>query len=341
MNISEFCTNFNLLDYVRENLGGHQPFSMSLEDFVVTFHDVGIVEFKPTQESQQFLALSAGVHGNETAPMEIVSDMVSDLLNGQLKLRCHLLVLIGNPKAMINENRFVDFNLNRLFNGEWKNYLDQADEIYEVNRAKLIEQSVDDFFTQSCANDTRSHYDLHTAIRASKYQKFAIYPYLDGREHNPAQLNLMQDFGVNTVLLHHKPGTTFSYHSAHNYQADVLTVELGKVKPFGQNRREDFAKAEQTLRQLVESTYNYDHSTRYKTEGQRVFEVKRELLRSSDDTQLNVADDVANFTSFTQGFELLSDPENPYFVENDGEAVVFPNNKVPNGQRMALVVEEI
>lgn len=341
MNISEFCTSFNLLDYVRDNLDGHQPFSMSLEDFMVTFHDVGILEFKPTQESQQFLVLSAGVHGNETAPMEIVSDMVSDLLNGRLKLRCHLLVLIGNPKAMINENRFVDFNLNRLFNGEWKNYLDQADDIYEVNRAKLIEQSVDNFFSQSCANDTRSHYDLHTAIRASKYQKFAIYPYLDEREHNPAQLNLMQDFGVNTVLLHHKPGTTFSYHSAHNYQADVLTVELGKVKPFGQNNREDFTKADQTLRKLVESTYNYDHSTRYKTEGQRVFEVKRELLRSSDDTHLNVADDVANFTSFEQGFELLSDPENPYLVENDGEAVVFPNNKVPNGQRMALVVKEV
>ncbi|GAA4354558.1 succinylglutamate desuccinylase [Kangiella marina] len=341
MNIDEFRNNFNLLDFVREHLEGHQPFSMSLDDFLVTFHDVGIIEFKPNHESQQYLALSAGVHGNETAPMEIVSDMVHDLLNDKLKLSCHLLVMIGHPKAMLKEQRFVDFNLNRMFSGEWKKYWQQRDEICEVERAKRLEQAVSDFFAQSCANDTRTHYDLHTAIRASKYEKFAIYPYLDNREHNPAQLNVMQDLGVNTVLLYHKPSTVFSYHSSHNFKADSITVELGKVKPFGENNREDFAEAEKTLRQLVESTYSYDHTSRYKTNGQKLFKVKRELLRVSDDSHLNVDDALPNFTSFEKGFELLSDPEEPYIVENDGEAIVFPNNKVPIGQRMALVVEEV
>ncbi|RDX35599.1 succinylglutamate desuccinylase [Kangiella sp. HD9-110m-PIT-SAG07] len=341
MNTSEFCKTFNLLDFVREHLEGHQPFSISLEDFVVTFHDVGIIEFKPKHESQQYLALSAGVHGNETAPMEIVSDMVHDLLNSKLQLRCHLLVMIGHPQAMLKENRFIDFNLNRMFNGEWKKYWERRDEICEVERAKRLEQAINDFFAQSCANDTRTHYDLHTAIRASKYEKFAIYPYLDSREHNPAQLNVMQDCGVNTILLYHKPSTVFSYHSSHNFKADSITVELGKVKPFGENNREDFADAEKTLRRLVESTYNYDHTSRYKANGQRLFKVKRELLRVSDDSHLNVDDGLANFSSFDKGFELLSDPEEPYIVENDGEAIVFPNNKVPIGQRMALVVEEV
>jgi succinylglutamate desuccinylase len=341
MNTQEFCKTFNLLDFVREHLDGHQPFTMALEDFVVTFHDVGILEFKPKAESQQYLVLSAGVHGNETAPMEIVSDMVHDLLNGKLDLRCHLLVLIGHPKAMLTENRFIDFNLNRMFNGEWKKYWERRDEICEVERAKRLEEAVNDFFSQSCANDRRTHLDLHTAIRASKYEKFAIYPYLDSREHNPAVFNVMQDCGVNTILLYHKPSTVFSYHSSHNFKADSITVELGKVKPFGENNREDFAAAEKTLRQLVEASYNFDHTTRYKANGQRLFKVKRELLRVSDDSHLYVDDGLANFSSFEKGFELLSDPDEPYIVENDGEAIVFPNNKVPIGQRMALVVEEV
>ncbi|MDX1475838.1 MAG: succinylglutamate desuccinylase, partial [Reinekea sp.] len=59
------------------------------------------------------------------------------------------------------------------------------------------------------------------------------------------------------------------------------------------------------------------------------------------DSHLNVDDDLANFTEFEQGFELLSDPAEPYSIESDGEAIVFPNNKVPIGQRMALLVEPV
>ncbi|MBD3667438.1 MAG: succinylglutamate desuccinylase [Kangiella sp.] len=330
---------FNFIDFVRQNPEKHDRFELEIEQGKVIFHDAGIVEFVPNQVSDQFVCLSCGVHGNETAPMEIISDMVRDILVGSQALKVNLLILLGNPKAMLQQERFLEFNLNRMFNHHWKSYLEADANCYEALRAKRLEEAVKDFFDKSPADSRRYHYDLHTAIRASKHQRFAIYPYLDGREHKVEQLAFMQDCGVNTILLYHKASSTFSYHTSHHFKADAFTVELGKVKPFGENNREDFAEAENCLRQLTAGNYHFNNDR--EVADLSLFAVKKELLRISDDSHLNVDDDLANFTEFKQGFELLSDPEEPYTVESDGEAIVFPNNKVPIGQRMALLVEPV
>lgn len=330
---------FNFIDFVRQNPEQHERFELEIEQGKAIFHDAGIIEFVPNQVSDQFVCLSCGVHGNETAPMEIISDMVRDILVGSQALSANLLILLGNPKAMLQQERFLEFNLNRMFNHHWKSYVEADPNCYEALRAKRLEEAVQDFFDKSPADSRRYHYDLHTAIRASKHQRFAIYPYLDGREHKVEQLAFMQDCGVNTILLYHKASSTFSYHTSHHFKADAFTVELGKVKPFGENNREDFAEAESCLRQLVASNYHFNNDR--EVADLNLFAVKKELLRVSDDSHLNVDDDLANFTEFEQGFELLSDPEEPYTVESDGEAIVFPNNKVPIGQRMALLVEPV
>lgn len=330
---------FNLIDFVRQTPEQHERFELEIEQGKAIFHDAGIIEFVPNQVSDQFVCLSCGVHGNETAPMEIISDMVRDILVGSQALSVNLLILLGNPKAMLQQERFLEFNLNRMFNHHWKSYLEADAHCYEALRAKRLEEAVQDFFDKSPADSRRYHYDLHTAIRASKHQRFAIYPYLDGREHKVEQLAFMQDCGVNTVLLYHKASSTFSYHTSHHFKADAFTVELGKVKPFGENNREDFEQAENSLRQLVASNYHFNKDR--EIDDLNLFAVKKELLRVSDDSHLNVDDDLANFTEFEQGFELLSDPEEPYVVESDGEAIVFPNNNVPMGQRMALLVEPV
>ena len=44
--------------------------------------------------------MSAGVHGNETAPIELLNQLVGDLLIGRLPLTVRLLVVLGNPAAM-------------------------------------------------------------------------------------------------------------------------------------------------------------------------------------------------------------------------------------------------
>jgi succinylglutamate desuccinylase len=69
-----------------------------------------------------------------------------------------------------------------------------------------------------------------------------------------------------------------------------------------------------------------------------LFRVKTELIKKSEDFKLNIADNVENFTEFKHGFVLAEDSQGNYVVEQDGEAIVFPNASVPVGQRAGLIV---
>ena len=58
-----------------------------------------------------------------------------------------------------------------------------------------------------------------------------------------------------------------------------------------------------------------------------------------DDFRLNFADDTPNFTDFKKGDLLASETGTDYRAQVDGEAIVFPNDKVPVGQRALLTVK--
>jgi len=53
-------------------------------------------------------------------------------------------------------------------------------------RAAELEQLARSFF--SLPGRSRLHYDLHTAIRGSKVEQFALYPWKDGRQHSRHEL---------------------------------------------------------------------------------------------------------------------------------------------------------
>ncbi|NVJ67200.1 MAG: succinylglutamate desuccinylase [Gammaproteobacteria bacterium] len=348
MNPLEYCQNFNLIDFVSESPDSIAPFSLTLEKFDVYFRDAGVLEIKPKQPSNVNIVLSAGVHGNETAPIEILSDIVSRILRQEITLKVNLLVIIGNPHAMLAQERFTGFNLNRLFDGAWKDYLDDPEAGPEAKRAKALEQHVTQFFTQTNQEESeqdglgqvRIHYDLHTAIKPSLHQKFVIYPYQQGRNHSKAQIRFLIDAGIETILLYHKPGTTFSYFSTNQFKAHGFTLELGKVKPFGQNNREDFLQFEQALTQQLTGEYEFESFP--EIADANLYRVKKELIRHSEMDELAFdSANTANFTQFNKGELLLDAGKNSYLTEQDGEAIVFPNNKVPVGQRMGLVIEKL
>ncbi len=339
MDHKDYCEQFDLIEFVRKFSEQLDPFSLQLEDKQIDFLAPGILQFQPKKHSNKYLLLSAGVHGNETAPIEIVNDLVKQIFKGELELELNLLVIIGNPRAMLFEQRFTGYNLNRLFNGEWKNHLDNEAALYEAQRAELIEKVAERFYHSHLMGMGAEcyHYDLHTAIKPSLHQKFAIYPYLEERKHCTAQMKFLLDAGVDTILLAHKPATTFSYYTSHNFKAHAFTVELGKVKPFGQNNRDDFKQAEHTLSNLISDQYCFDKDA--DISGINLYQVKKELLRTSEMDELAFdSANTANFTQFAQGTLLLDAGKHSYLTEEDGEAIVFPNNKVPVGQRMCLVV---
>ena len=215
----------------------------------VNIHDTGVIEFQPAVKTSKDVIYSSAVHGNETAPIEICDALIKQIIKGELVLKQRVLFIYGNPQSINIGLRFVEENLNRLFNGH--HTVEGVPINNERNRAAKLEQYVSDFYARGQQGSSRCHYDLHTAIRGSKNEKFAVYPFLHGKPWKKSQLQFLLSCGVNTVLMMKSPATTFSYYSSFVHGADSFTVELGQVKPFGQNDMARFEKTKQTLTALI------------------------------------------------------------------------------------------
>jgi succinylglutamate desuccinylase len=317
------------------NPEGLSPALFSLSNGTeVEIWDTGVIYFQPAKYGRQDIVLSCGVHGNETAPIEICSALVRDILLGKLQLGERLLVLFGNPAAINNGSREIEDNLNRLFSGHHSKGAGLINA--ERRRALALENYVSRFYQLGGENRERALYDLHTAIRGSRFEKFAVYPFLHGKPWKKSQLQLLAACEVSTVLLMQTPASTFSYYASNTHGADAFTIELGKVRPFGENDMRRFAKAEQTLRALVSG--NLPTFADFNLAAFQLYEVYRSINKQTQDFKLHFADDVENFTSYPPGSLLATDGDLEYRVEREGEAIIFPNAKVAIGQRAMLMV---
>lgn len=306
----------------------------------VSIFDTGVICLEPElcESNTKDIVLSCGVHGNETAPIEICAELVKDLLTGQLQLKHRLLVLFGNPAAMNAATREISENLNRLFSGHHS--MGTGLISAERKRAKALEEYVSRFYQEvrvtSLVPRNRYLYDLHTAIRGSRFEKFAVYPFLHNKPWQKAQFEFLQACDVTTVLLMQTPASTFSYYASNTHGANAFTIELGKVQPFGQNDMRRFSKARAALRQLVSeaavSTVDFDE------QQFQLYQVYRAINKQTQEFKLHFADDVENFTAYPQGTLLATDGDIEYRVEREGEAIIFPNAKVAVGQRAMLMV---
>ena len=258
----------------------------------------GIISFsvQPASKPNKRIVLSCGVHGNETAPIEICDDLVKGILTGNITLAHDVLFLFGNLPAMDIAERFVEENMNRLFSGAHSKGegLVNAERV----RAKQLEDAVASFF--EAGEGTRYHYDLHTAIRASKNEKFAVYPYLHDRVHSKGQLAFLAACGVKTILLSESSTTTFSYFSSYQYNAHAFTVELGKVRPFGQNDMRRFEDAKQAITQLITQT---EYAPTVDMDDLDIYRVNQVINRNEEQFTLHFDDDTPNFTDYPKATE--------------------------------------
>lgn len=295
--------------------------------------DTGLLWLEPpagrVNSNDEALILSAGVHGNETAPIEVLNGLVCELLNGDWQLACPTLMILGNPPAMVAGERFTGVNMNRLFNGAHlqSGYQGQP----EARRAAALEQACRDF-AEAHARPL-SHYDLHTAIRPSHRERFALYPFVAGRRVPVTQCRFLLESDVPTLLLQHKAGTTFSSFSSTTLGAESFTVELGKVRPFGENDLSRFCGIADGLRRRLRGLPPPESAGEL-----TIFEVVHEILNTGSDFCFHVPDDVANFTEYPPGTLIWEDSATSYRVGSVPEAIIFPNRNVPVGQRVGLMV---
>jgi succinylglutamate desuccinylase len=292
----------------------------------------GALEVRPAegQDNGMDLLLSAGIHGNETAPIELLDELIHEVARGNLKPRARVLFLFGNPEAIRRGERYLEQDVNRLFNGRH-----ELSSGREALRACELERLAATFF--SVPGRVRLHYDLHTAIRGSKIEQFALYPFKEGREHSRSELARLGAAGMQAVLLQSKASITFSAYTYEQLGAEAFTLELGKARPFGHNQQVKLDLLETRLRQLIEG--NEPVADASELGGLELFNVSREIIKHSDAFRLHLPDDIENFAELAQGYLLAEDlADMRWVVEETGARIIFPNPGVKNGLRAGLLI---
>ncbi|TVU67803.1 succinylglutamate desuccinylase [Cobetia crustatorum] len=312
----------------------------------------GVLEICPDDSGPHArpVVISAGIHGNETAPIELMGELIAGLESGHLIAGAPLLLILGNLPAIRTGERFHATNLNRLFRrtetataisvdagnaAAGKANDCPADD--EPARARQLMAAVDDFYARFPPADgtRRLHYDMHTAIRDSHYPRFAVVPFSEGEAISPSQWSILSAAGLQAVLHQHQHSWTFSHYSRHYHDADAFTLELGQVHPFGENDMVALAPMSQLLAALAMGI----EAPSAAPERMAYFKVEIELMRRSTDFRLCFNDDVANFTTFTPGTVVAEDGEaGPCTVGDTPLSVVFPNARVEIGARAALLL---
>ncbi|PRY63537.1 succinylglutamate desuccinylase [Vreelandella songnenensis] len=292
-------------------------------------HAPGIIELLPDTPTSDAHAciFSAAIHGNETAPVELLGSWLSALEAGVASLGAPVLVILGNIPALRAQRRFIDINLNRLFQRGL------AEQGAEPERARELMAAVDRFFVAH-TELPKLHYDLHTAIRGSLYPRFVVEPFADTAI-TTMQWAWLAAADMQAVLHQHQTSWTFSHYSKHYHQAQAFTFELGRVAPFGQNDMAALAPMLALLKALGEG----GKPARQAPGSMTFFQVQHELMRQAEDFSLCFAADTPNFSRFEPGTRLACDSVAGDFIVGDTPLhVVFPNADVAIGARAALLV---
>ncbi|MDA0127890.1 succinylglutamate desuccinylase [Vibrio sp. MarTm2] len=295
---------------------------------VFKLHQRGVLEVIPatvTQETKHII-FSCGIHGDETAPMEIVDKIVADIQSGFQSVTERLLFIIAHPAATNAHTRFLDVNLNRLFDEK------EYEPSIELDIASNLKRVVTDFY-QDTPQEQRWHLDLHCAIRLSKHYSFVVSPKTRHAVRSKALMDFVSSAHLEAVMFSNAPSSTFSWFSAENFGAQALTIELGRVARIGENELDKLVAFDLAMRDLL-SASKPEHLPRPPV----MYRVSRTIVRLHDDFDFMFDDNVENFTAFKHGEVFGHDGDKPLMAKNEGEAIVFPNRHVAIGQRAALMV---
>lgn len=309
--------DFNL---AAQSFRGHGWQADRLADALWRFHRPGVAP-------RMRLLLSAGVHGDETAPIEMLSRRLPQWAHEAGSLALDLLVAIGNLDAVRAGKRFLRHDMNRMFGAGGA----KAGWGAEGARAALLQHGVAAWMREPRGAPV-VHLDLHTTIRPSLKPTFAIVP---GDDAGAPLLRWLASAGLDAAVLNPGPNVTFSAFSA-RLGAAACTVELGSVRAFGDNDHGLLARFEEALDDLVRGRVAWEEMPAGDAPGMQVFWVTREILRTSDRFELLVPASAPNFTVLEPGQELARDEAGVLHADG-GEALLFPNPSVAVGLRAGLL----
>ena len=272
------------------------------------------------------ILLSVGVHGDETAPLEMLGHILHKFAGSPRRLGVDLMIVVGNLAAIAAGKRYIDVDLNRLFRVERGDLQGTA----EAERADQIMRATASFF--SISDTDKWHLDLHTAIRASHYPAFAVVPAGIAERIRAALLGWLGKAAIEAVILSPSSAGTYSAYTAERHGACSATLELGQVAALGSNDLNRFADTATALTRFLSSGVPDGAS------APAIFRVKQELIKHSDAFSMSFDQHTKNFTPLQPGELIARDTDIEYKVGDATEYVVFPNPGVRAGFRAGLMV---
>jgi succinylglutamate desuccinylase len=299
--------------------------------FAVGLPAKGILTVKAAAPSvaRASVLLSVGVHGDETGPIEMVAHALEALSRTPHALAVDLMLCVGSIDAIAVGKRFIDADLNRMFR------LQRGDlaGTFEAGRADAIIAATGGFFEGAGAQ--RWHLDLHTAIRASRYPKFAIVPQLIADEARAELIAWLGLAGIEAVIMNPASAGTYSYWTAEQHSAAASTVELGRIGTLGQNDLSQFSEASDALAGLLRGLPQAGGK------APLVFDTAQSITKLSDNFRMSFGRETENFTPLKKGDVIATDGDTVYTVQHDEECVVFPNPDVRVGLRAGIMVVRV
>lgn len=292
----------------------------------------GVLQLIPSKEIKQAVIISSGIHGNETAPVELLAELLASLSENMQPLNCALLIIFGNLPAMRVGKRYMHSDMNRLFSGLHRHEVLGN----ESRRASLLEQAVRVFFeTVSTSSDMPFyHFDMHTTIRGSCFPQFALIPY-HRHAYSEAFFELLASCELDAIVQHISPSGTFSHYVSEQFGAQSCTLELGKIQPFGQNNLCLFKATARVIRALI-SGFTLPLRTKPPV---KFFTVAESIVKMDSSFRLNLAPSVKNFTQLTSGAVIASENNKVWNVKDTAPWILFPNADVSLGLRAGLLLQ--
>jgi succinylglutamate desuccinylase len=301
-----------------DTLKATEPFTKAGLEVDLPCRGIVTISAANTIEKPLRLMISAGIHGDETAPIEMLAQLLLELGQNPRQLTVDVMIVIGNLPAIAQGRRFVEMDMNRLFVSDSS----KSQATVDAQRAAEIMHATDLFF--SGREERKWHLDLHTTIRPSLYPSFAVIPDVFAQ---------LAGAGIEAAILNNKPAGTFSAYTAVQYGAVSCTVELGRVGKFGENDLSTLTSPCNALHALLRGQSHGSWQSM-----PQVFTVVQELIKFSDQFTLELDGSVKNFTPVKKGKILAQDGAHLYQVKHDTEYIVFPNPDVHIGQRAGLMV---
>ncbi len=298
----------------------------------------GILQVEAKDKNQGELIISTIIHGDEIGTLGGINTLIKKVLLGSIEVKRNILFVLGNLEARKRLERFLEYDLNRLFSNS-KEILDKAKGSLEYKRVKEILESVKDFELNGLI-----HFDLHqTPFPAEIFENNQIpREYTCSMEYgnDPVIDSVSNLMGIDGIIRYDNEllSTTFTGYTS-TKESHSATFELGKA---GKTNLTQLKKAFAILSYLIEGLEVDDLNTKseFKRNDEQValeeYRVEEQPLKKAED--YHFAEEYKDFQYLLSNQPYAYENNNPIYPPKEDCRILFPISEARIGERTCVLL---